>query len=88
MWPLSILTTLYELSYKYKVLKYRGASTISLIVKLFDKKEFDYISIHGADTYEVEQLLKKEGFEVRNLCREQKELRIEKVSKNKFLIDC
>jgi hypothetical protein len=90
MRPLSILTMLYELANKYKVLEYRGASTISLIVKLFSdpKKEFSYISVYGVDASEVERLLKKEGFEVKNLCRQaEKELRIEKASEE-FLIDC
>jgi len=89
MWPSSLLVQLYELANEYKVLEYRGASTISLVIKLFSKKAFSYISIRGADAGEVEQLLKKEGFTVLRSCNESKaELRIEKMSENKFYIEC
>ena len=86
MWPLSILTTLYELSYEYKVLKYRGAESVELAIKLLERG-LGRILLYNADVNEVEALLKKEG-EVLNLCRNAYEvLQIEKVP-GKYLIDC
>ena len=86
MWPLSILTTLYELANKYKVLKYRGAESVELAIKLLERG-LGRILLYNADVNEVEALLKKEG-EVLNLCRNAYEvLQIEKVP-GKYLIDC
>jgi hypothetical protein len=91
MWPSTALTRLYWLTHEHKVLEYRGASTAEIVAKLLSnpKKEFNRITMLNADVDEVEQLLKKTGFEIKKWCREAKaELQVEKVSEGKLFIEC
>ena len=88
MWPGTMLTTLYELSRRYKVLRYRGEDTVELVKLLFDKYRLSFVIIRDANIDEVVEMLKKRGFDVLRMCNEAKELRIEKISENKFYIGC
>jgi hypothetical protein len=90
-WPATVLTLLYWLTHEYKVLKYRGASTVEAVSKLLSdpKKDFDFIEILGADVDAAERLLREAGFEIKRWCREAKaELRVEKISENRLHIEC
>lgn len=85
MWSSTVLTALYELASKCKRLKYRGASTVELAIKLLENG-FSHILLYDADV-EVEHLLKKRGLEILRTCKEKHaKLRIEKLDENKFYI--
>jgi hypothetical protein len=91
MWPVTVLTLLYELTHKYKVLKYRGADTVEVVAKLLSdpRKKFSFIKVHNADADEVEQLLRKAGFEVVRRCKEAEAgFRIEKISEGRLYVGC
>jgi len=90
MWPATVLMLLYWLTHEYKVLEYRGASTVEVVSKLLSdpRKDFDFIEILGADADEVERMLREAGFEVKRWCREAEELRVEKISENRLYIEC
>lgn len=66
----TLITTIYDLAYNYKMLQYRGAATAELIAKLFsDPKNNHVVTIFDVD--ELEQMLKR-GFEVIRNCRKAK----------------
>jgi len=91
MWPATVLVFLYETSHRYKVLEYRGADTVEAVSRLLTdpRKDFAYIMMRNADVDEVEQLLKKAGFDVLRRCREARaKLRAEKISENRIYIGC
>ena len=91
MWPATVLVLLYWLTHEYKVLKYRGADTVEVAAKLFSdpRKKFSFIEVYDADVDEVEQLLRKAGFEVMRRCGESRaELRIEKISEDRLYVSC
>jgi hypothetical protein len=90
MWPATILTLLYWLTHEYKVLKYR-ADTVEVAAKLFSdpRKKFSFIEVYNADVDELEQLLRRAGFEVVRRCREaEAKLRIEKISEGRLYVGC
>jgi hypothetical protein len=91
MRPATALTLLYKLAHEYKMVKYRGASTVDALAKLLSdpKKKFSFFAIGDADVDQAERLLKEAGFEIERRCRESKaELRIEKISESKLFIYC
>ncbi|MFZ8840877.1 MAG: hypothetical protein ACO2PM_18575 [Pyrobaculum sp.] len=91
MWPATVLTLLYWLTHEYKVLEYRGASTVEVASKLLSdpKNNFNFIEILGADVDAVERMLREAGFEVKRWCEKAKaELRVEKISENRLHIVC
>jgi len=91
MWPATILMLLYWLTHEYKVLKYRGADTVEVVTKFFSdpRKKFSFIEVYNADVDEVEQLLRKAGFEIMRRCREaEAKLRIEKISEGRLYVGC
>jgi len=91
MWPATALVLLYWLTHKYKVLEYRGASTVETASKLLSdpKNNFNFIEILGADVDAVERMLREAGFEVKRRCKGAKtEIRVEKISENRLHIGC
>jgi len=91
MWPATVLVLLYWLTHEYKVLKYRGADAVEVVTKLFSdpRKKLSFIEVYDADVDEVEQLLKKVGFDVLRRCREaEAKLRIEKISEGRLYVGC
>ncbi len=91
MRPATVLTLLYWLTHEYKALEYRGADTIEVAARLLSdpRKRLSFIEVYNADVGEVEQLLKRAGFEVVKRCGKAKaELRIEKISEGRLYIGC
>jgi hypothetical protein len=95
IWPNTMLTYLYEIVYKYKEWRYDdpvygGESTVRHVAELFsDPQNSHTVFISDADVDEVEQLLKKAGFDVLRRCgKARARIQIEKISKNNLLIEC